>query len=364
MLTAYKTPQMHSANIKIKAELITRNPSLVAKPQSSRIAATMAAPTREITNTSHDMCIHRGIRCLLIESGYRLRLVSRNDIGNQAVWPTQLPTSKTRRNLQPSTLRDTMPNKKVDKPNMAESKPLIDPESPWKVTLRDWNWPYSYTGSASEWQDLLARAKRGNPEAEWEVADRYADGSKDQTGKVVVKRSRTKAAMWFRRAAKHGSVAAQNALGVLLGDGDWVKKDIDEALTWLRRAFSSGDSCASQNIAITYRQVGELRGAVRWFQRSADAGDGDALVQLGIHYYWGKGVRRNPKEAIRCFRAATRSNRICEAGKDDAFFFLGIAYSEGKGVTASIKNARKFFERANIDNDHRPAKEMLRRLRE
>ncbi len=245
---------------------------------------------------------------------------------------------------------------------MAKRKPLIDSEFPWAVTLRDWNWRHSYTGSVSEWRDLLQRANQCDPEAEWEVADRYADGCKDQNGRRVVKRSRTKAVMWFRRAAEHGSSAAQNTLGVILGNGDGIRKDIDQALSWLRRAFRSGDSCASQNIAITYRQIGDLRSAVRWLRKSADAGDGDALVQLGIHYCWGKGVRKNPKVAIRCFRAAKNSKNICEAGKDDAFFFLGIAYSEGKGVTASIKNARKFFERANIDNDHRPAKEMLRRL--
>lgn len=241
---------------------------------------------------------------------------------------------------------------------------VIDSESPWKVTLqRDWNWPlYTYKMSASKWQALLARAKRGDPEAEWEVADRYGDGCKNHAGKVVVRRSRRKAAEWFRRAAEHGLSAAQNTLGVVLSNGDRVGKNVDEALSWLGKAFRAGDTCAGQNIAITYREIGDLRTAVKWFRKSADAGDGDALIQLGIHYYWGRGVRKNPKAAIRCFRMASKAKFISEGGRDDAFFLLGVAYSEGGGVRTSIPGARRLFERANADNDHPAARRMLLQL--
>jgi TPR repeat protein len=240
---------------------------------------------------------------------------------------------------------------------------VIDTESPWKVTQRDWNWPlYTYKMSALKWQALLARAKRGDPEAEWEVADRYGDGCKNHAGKIVVRRSRRKAAQWFRQAAEHGLSAAQNTLGVVLSNGDGVRKNVDEALSWLRKAFHAGDVVAGQNIAITYREIGDLRTAVKWFRKSADAGDGDALVQLGIHYYWGKGVRKNPKAAVRCFRMASKAKNICEAGRDDAFFLLGVAYSEGEGVRPSIPSARRLFERANVDNDHPAARKMLLQL--
>lgn len=246
---------------------------------------------------------------------------------------------------------------------MAKRQSLIDSESPWRMTQRNWNWPsYSYTMSVSEWQALLARAKRGDPEAEWEVADRYGDGCKNPKGKIVVRRSRRTAAEWFRRAAEHGLTPAQNTLGVLLSNGDGIRKNVREAFLWLRKAFRSGDSCAAQNIAITYREIGDLSTSVKWFRKAADAGDGDALIQLGIHYYWGKGIRKNAKEAVRCFRTATKGKNISEGGRDDAFFLLGVAYSEGEGVKASIPNGRKLFQRANVDDDHPAARKMLRQL--
>lgn len=251
---------------------------------------------------------------------------------------------------------------------MAEPPPLnahntvIDSESPWTVTLRGWNWSYSYKTSLSEWQSLLARARNGDPQAEWEVADRYADGCKDKRGRVIVRRSAAKAAQWFRRAAEHGNGPAQNNLGLLLGNGNGVRKNVKEALLWLRKAFRAGDTCAAQNIAITYRENGDLKTAFKWFRKAAEAGDGDALIQLGIHYYWGKGVKSNPRAAVRSFRAATKAKNISGIGRDDAFFFLGIAYHEGRGVQASIPNAKKFFKQANIDSDHVAAEKMLGKL--
>jgi TPR repeat protein len=140
---------------------------------------------------------------------------------------------------------------------------VIDSESPWKVTLRCWNWSYGYKTTASEWQSLLVRAKNGDREAQWEVADKYADGCKDKRGTIIVRRSAVKAAQWFRRAAERGSTPAQNSLGVLLGNGNGVRKNVEEALLWLKKSFRAGDSCAAQNIAITYRETGDLHTAFK-----------------------------------------------------------------------------------------------------
>ncbi len=240
---------------------------------------------------------------------------------------------------------------------------MIDSESPWKMTRRNFRWPPGgYKMSASEWQSLLARAKRGDPEAEWGVADRYGDGCMDNKGKLLVRRSARRAAQWLRRAAEHGCASAQNSLGVQLGSGDGVNKNVQEALSWLRKAFHAGHTRAASNIAITYRENGKLNAAVRWFRKSVAAGDDDDLVQLGIHYFWGKGVRKDPTAAVRCFRRATKGKNLCEASREDAFFFLGIAYLEGKSVKTSIPNARRLFQRANIDNDHPAARAMLHEI--
>ena len=195
------------------------------------------------------------------------------------------------------------------------------------------------------------------------MGERYADGCKDKRGRIIVKRSPRKAIEWLRRSAEHGNSSAQNNLGNLLSSGNGARKNLDEAFHWYKRALRAGNSGAALNIAVTYRQIGNYTAAVRWFRRCAHEEDGDAALQLGIHYYWGKGVREDSRAAVRCFRSAIRSKDMSEGDRDDAFFLLGLAHYEGKGVKASLAKAIKLFERANVDNDNPPAREFLRRLK-
>jgi hypothetical protein len=217
--------------------------------------------------------------------------------------------------------------------------------------------------SATEWKALLAKASQDDAEAEYRIAGVYSDGCKDRHGKIVVHISPRMAVKWNRRSAEHGSADAQGALGYLLSEGIGVKRDSREALLWMRRAFLNGETFAApNNIAITYRQIGNLRQAVRWFNKCADLGDDDALVQLGVHYYWGKGVRTDYAAAVRCFRRAIKGKNISEWVRADAFFYLGIAYLEGKGVRRSLRLAEKCLERANKDNDHAAAERLLKKM--
>lgn len=163
----------------------------------------------------------------------------------------------------------------------------------------------------------------------------------------------------FSGRRDNGSASAQNNLGVLVGNGEGFEKDPVRALVWLKRAFRGGDDCAGHNAAITYREVGNFRRAVLWFRRGARSGDDSARIQLGIHYYWGIGVRRNAVAAIRCFRKAVEGRNLSEADREDARFYLAIAYLEGKGVKASLQSARRLLREANVDNDHPAACRVL-----
>lgn len=242
---------------------------------------------------------------------------------------------------------------------------VVDPVHPW-------NLPSSYRGfpkyirkmTLVEWENLLDKARKGDPEAEWNVAECYSDGCKDKHGRILLRVSNGKAAEWYRRSAEHGCGGAQNTLGVILGGSYGVKKNLPEAFVWLRRAFRGGDTgCAANNIAVTYRENGNLRQAVRWFRKVDPSHDDGVLIQLGIHFYWGKGVRTDHQAAIRNFTKAVRGKNISESDRDDANFYLGIAYLEGNGVTKSLRMARRHLQRANRDNDHLAARRLLEKLR-
>jgi TPR repeat protein len=217
--------------------------------------------------------------------------------------------------------------------------------------------------SAAEWKNLLSKANAGDAEAEWRVAELYSDGCKDRRGRILIRPSNRKAVEWLRRSAEHGYGSAQNTLGVILGGNYGVEKNVREALLWLKRAFRGGDTTsAANNVAVTYRENGNLRQAVRWFRRVDASRDDAFLIQLGIHSYWGKGVRTDHRAAVRYLRKAIRGKNMSECDRDDANFYLGIAYLEGKGVRKSLRLAQKYFERANRDNDHLAAQRLLKQL--
>jgi TPR repeat protein len=241
---------------------------------------------------------------------------------------------------------------------------LFDPKIPWKLPREKGYFAWGGCRmSKSEWQALLELAQQGDSEAEWRVAEVYGDGCKDKRGKAVVRKSRRKATEWLQRSAEHGCAGAQTNLGNVLSNGAGARKDIEKALFWYKKALRSAyGMTAASNIAVTYRAMGNLRAAFRWFQKSAVAGDDDALVEVGIHYYWGRGVKKSPVAAVQCFRKATKGKNICGTGRDDAFFFLGLAHLEGQGVKKSVARARKLLQRANVDNDHPAARQLLKKI--
>jgi hypothetical protein len=240
---------------------------------------------------------------------------------------------------------------------------VLNPACPWKLPRLKWEFPtYPYKKTMVEWRALLARAERGDAEAEYEVASLYDDGCKTHSGKILVSRSARKALEWYRRSAAHGNTSAQTNLGVILSSAKASKEDRREALMWLKRAARTGNGCALHNAAIVYREGGELRRAVYWFRKNAALGDDDAQIQLGIHCYWGRGIRADHSAAIQYWRMATKGENLSEADRDDAFFYLGVAYLEGKGVRSSPRMAQKLLQRANIDNDHPAALRLLNQI--
>ncbi|MDX2166677.1 MAG: hypothetical protein SF182_06420 [Deltaproteobacteria bacterium] len=92
----------------------------------------------------------------------------------------------------------------------------------------------------------------------------------------------------------------------------------------LKAAARSGDSTAAHNIPIAYRDAGNLRRAVFWWQRFASDGDGEAALDVGYAYQYGLGARRAPQRAMQALRQALRSRDITEYGREEAAYHLAV----------------------------------------
>jgi TPR repeat protein len=212
-----------------------------------------------------------------------------------------------------------------------------------------------------QWDQFLAKAQAGNPEAQWQVGSWYQDGLADTRGVVLVHPDARAAVGWFRKSAIAGNPSGQNHLGACLCAGRGVRRNEAEALRWFKRAFRQDHPIAS-NIASVYQDRGNHRRAMFWYRRAAATGDGDALVDLGRGYYSGLGVRRDPNKAVLCFKRAIASEYISQAGREDAMFRLGLAFHEGRGVKKSNPRALRWLSQANKDDDHREARDLIEKV--
>jgi uncharacterized protein len=122
----------------------------------------------------------------------------------------------------------------------------------------------------------------------------------------------------FEQAASLGCVNCLTRLAYMFDIGIGVGEDKNRAMHLYKRAWRQRSQAAANNIAILYREQRKYRLMFQWFWRAADAGDGDALLELGKCYLNGVGVRKSDQDALRCLAFAISSDWITEASREEA----------------------------------------------
>jgi TPR repeat protein len=144
-------------------------------------------------------------------------------------------------------------------------------------------------------QHLLRAAQRGHGQAQVELGFIYFNG----TG---TPRDLAAAYQWFDAAARNDIGLAQCMLGDFHRDGlGGAPQDRAAALRWYRKTADSSARCASKSQYELYVSYAgglgvkkDLRQAVRWLQRSAEAGNPQAQRALAQVYQRGQGVAADP----------------------------------------------------------------------
>jgi TPR repeat protein len=114
-------------------------------------------------------------------------------------------------------------------------------------------------------------------------------------------------------------------LGYIYDLGRGARANRAKALHWYLRAYKAGGTTgalAASNLATVYRDLGQPRQEFQWYVRAAELGDADAILEIGICYLSGKGVKRSPFLAVEHFKSASKSKHISEAGRDTALQLL------------------------------------------
>ena len=124
------------------------------------------------------------------------------------------------------------------------------------------------------------------------------------------------AAVWYEMAARQGLSEAQNNLGVMLKDGQGVKRDAAMAVYWFRRAAQQGNVLAQSNLGWMFhggRGVEQNYDSAHfWYRKAALQGHAAAQNNLGLLYRDGLGLRQDSDSARYWFLQAA-SQRLPQA---------------------------------------------------
>lgn len=131
-----------------------------------------------------------------------------------------------------------------------------------------------------------------------------------------------------RLMAQNQNAAAFERLEAAAGRND------EDAIALLGWFYDTGRHVPQsyQRAAELYRRVSRDNPSVQW--------------RLGVMYDLGQGVREDPEEAVRLFRAAAGAANDAANTSANANASLAVMYANGRGVRADFGQAMRYYRRA------------------
>ncbi|MGV8995505.1 MAG: peptidoglycan-binding protein [Parvibaculaceae bacterium] len=163
-------------------------------------------------------------------------------------------------------------------------------------------------------RDLRSAAIAGNPAAQYEVGQRYANGEN-------VPQDLAQAAYWYGLASDQGLAIAQYRLAALYEKGRGVTQDNSKARALYEKAANKGNVKAMHNLAVIYADGRganlDYASAARWFTAAADYDLRDSQYNLAILQERGLGVTQDLTVAYKWFAIAAKDGDKGAAAKRD-----------------------------------------------
>lgn len=206
---------------------------------------------------------------------------------------------------------------------------------------------------------LRSRADAGDASAWWELGCLLQDGEVDARGAILVRPDHRGAFLAFRRGAEAGDDSALLNLGVCYDNATGTRRNRVEAWRCYHRLWRrTRHYMAANDLATWHRDGGNQRLAFSWYEKAADAGDGDAHVALAYAYYYGLGTTKSLAHALRELDRAGRSNAITPFAEEEALYLRAVARLD-RGRRGDIVAATSLLRRAAADGDYPEADAVL-----
>ena len=171
-------------------------------------------------------------------------------------------------------------------------------------TLKQGNNAYQEGDYEKAFNIFLSLAENGDVKAQLSVASMYDIGE-------FVEKDINQAIKWYLLAAEQGNPIAQNNLAVLL-----LCYDEKEAIKWLFSAAYKGVSLAQSMLGDIYtgqynKCLSEYRDdleGINWYLKAGQNGFSYGYHRLGEIYYQGKSVIKDDKQAVSYFILAAEQH--------------------------------------------------------
>ena len=143
----------------------------------------------------------------------------------------------------------------------------------------------------------------------------------------------------FMRAAKAGHRGAQLNVGYFYDTGLGVRRNRSAAMYWYKRAYRRGDGSAANNIGTIWRDEKKMRRALAWFEKAIRLGNDGSNFEIAKHYLRNE---HDPAKAIEYLRKVCESQWVADTEVEEAKRLLREANRELKrlGATAAERRTR------------------------
>ena len=198
---------------------------------------------------------------------------------------------------------------------------------------------------------LMPYAKQGKPKAEFYIGLIYDMGSIDLVDK-------SKAVIWYAKAANQGLSEAEYDMGVMLSKGEGIQKDLKKALKWYKKSAAKNNKNAMYNLAVSYqRGYGcdiDIEKSKEWYKKASAIGSAKSAFNLASYYY----KHKNYQLSYIYYKKAAKY------GHPNAMFTLGYLYQYGLGTDINKMLAIKWYTEAAITGQNDARKNLSILLRE
>ena len=154
-------------------------------------------------------------------------------------------------------------------------------------------------------------ANDDNAQAQYMLFSMYAKGE-------YVARDLDKAVQWVKKSAALGFYDAHVSLGDMYLNGTGVEKDINAAIDWFTIAADEGSPIAMAYLAEIYNKTKNKELAAKWWEKAATAGHIGSMYNTALSYcvpsigkkeqdlrkcaYWAKKAKENGYDVSRLWK--------------------------------------------------------------